>query len=132
MRTVLVVAQCDRCNKPLPATDDPAQSWSIMGYEYRIDLCTTCQEDVVKFLNFLPTPENFRCPDCDRAFETQQGLSMHRTRSHSDEYGHKGFTAKVQKKPVTPGEGYLCSECGEEFVNKNALSGHMGKHRRGN
>lgn len=57
------------------------------------------------------TPGEFDCPDCERTFKSQQGLSAHRGQRHYEGTVHKG--------PMD------CPLCGKEFPSKNNVVQHL-------
>jgi DNA-directed RNA polymerase subunit RPC12/RpoP len=53
-----------------------------------------------------------RCAACDRSFDTQEALEVHRNEDHG----------QVDAQAV--GERFTCSDCGAELSSKSSLDMH--------
>lgn len=67
--------------------------------------------------NPVPAGGTFSCDDCDRAFKTKHGLSVHRARTHK-----KPSRAKPTPAATT---GFPCDDCDRAFTTKQNLIKHM-------
>jgi hypothetical protein len=82
-----------------------------------------------------PKTGAFACKHCDRTFPTQQGLTMHNTRTHKLEAARAASPARPALSSTR--SVYRCGElvdgepCGKEVLNLADLSHHtLTEHRR--
>jgi uncharacterized C2H2 Zn-finger protein len=108
-RELIALIRCDRCGNEIDVGDPASLKPMTITMDNRtadVDLCADCDDKVQAGLAFVkwrkakrngqPTARTvvvgeFPCTyaRCDRTFDTQQGLSMHITRTHKKKGGRK-------------------------------------------
>lgn len=117
MREAVFRIRCDKCHTELDLEDNPPQVTTIQLDKEQVeaDLCTACYKEVVEFLSFLPFGVR-RCPECGRAFTSNQGLAVHRYQKHD-------VRRDPTKKPARGGV-HACEVCSKEFGTAQGLGTH--------
>lgn len=85
MREVVIRVHCDVCREEF-VEDYEGQNtvvFTVQGDVREIDMCDDCIRGSFLQESRPHTPDKeFDCPDCDKSFGTQRGLSHHQTRQH--------------------------------------------------
>uniref|UniRef100_A0ACD5UJC6 Uncharacterized protein n=1 Tax=Avena sativa TaxID=4498 RepID=A0ACD5UJC6_AVESA len=96
--------------------DDPSRYPCAMKSTHELD-------DVIPSVampaRFELWASKFRCPICQRKFETQNGVNGHMNL-------HTKRRWRAMKPP--PASGYVCDHCRAPFGTKQALGGHRASH----
>lgn len=152
MQLVEITNVCDRCYGTEGDKVEAVESVevSFKSGTYAVDLCERHAEEFRRFESSIeevgrrsgrkkrtrnqPKSDN-PCPECDRVFDTPQGLSMHKTQSHSvsvrcdvcgREFGSAiSMTNHRRAHRRQDGQAVACPECGKEYANRAGLSTHI-------
>jgi hypothetical protein len=85
MREVVIVVHCDVCRNSFEEDYEGQNTmvFTFQGEIREIDMCGECVSGSFLQEARPHTPDKeFDCPDCDKSFGTQRGLSHHQTRQH--------------------------------------------------
>ncbi len=151
VQLVEITNVCDRCygaeGERVEAVE--AVEVSFESGTYSVDLCARHAEEFRRFESWVeevgrrsggkkrtrkqPKSEN-PCPVCDRVFDTPQGLSMHKTQTHSAsvrcdvcgrEFGSAiSMTNHRRAHRRRADQAVACPECGAEYANRAGLATH--------